>query len=342
MKTATENPRRVLPRPKRSNPQGWVLISALLLSSLLAALTVTWARHAVQAKATLDIAAGASQAEESTKSGFARTRTMMRNSEVPGGCSTGNEDIVTTPVGGIVISEIHAISHGLREVWVVAKEDENSATEAMLHAFAEIIPGNGSMGDVRTRLQSSTCQQLFDAGDVTTVSSDTTLSGTASGIYMVQDSVTLTLDDCVFTGVIASTFGLASSSTPATVGDRPRLIIAGDSRLESNVDVPGVSVVMPDGIVTSDSSSRFDIDGFVVGEELLLEGRGTARGMLVAGGVESIGADILRPGHGRGVQSWPTDVIPGAERIMTIVFPRDEVTDEELDTMESFDLGGEE
>lgn len=340
MNTANCNTRRA--RRRARNEQGWVLLSSLVLSSLLAALTITWARHAVQAKKTLEIESGASEAEEVTTSGFARVRTMMRNSEVPGGCDTGNEDIVTTPVGGVVISEIHALDHDLREVWVVAKEDMDSSTEAMLHALAVVVPGNGSLGDTRTKLQSDTCTDAFTAGAVTTVMSDTTLTGNVSGVYMVQDGVTLTLDDCRFEGVIASTYGLSSATFPATGADRPALVIAGDSTISSGANVPGTAIVMPDGIVEAPSSARFEIDGFVVGEELLLDGRGTVRGMMVSGGVESIGSDVVRPGFGRGPQTWPEDVVAGAERVMTIAFPHEDPSNETLDTMEGFDIGGSE
>lgn len=338
MNITNHNPdRRARRRARRE--QGWVLLSSLILSTLLAALTITWARHAVQAKKTLDIHHGASEAEEATKSGFARVRTMMRESEVPGGYDTGTEDIVTTPVGGVVISEIAALTHDLREVWVVAKEDMDSTTEAALHAYALVVPGNGSVGDTRTKLTEEVCAEVFLSGGVTTVASDTTLSGVASGVYMLEDGVELTLDDCLFTGVIASAFGMNSTAVPAEGYDRPSVVISGDTQVVSGADVPGVAIVMPDGIVHAPSSSRFELDGFVVGEELLLDGRGTARGMLVSGGVQAIGDDVARPGHGRGIQSWPVDIVAGAERVMTIAFPHEEPTDDELDAMESFDIG---
>ena len=85
--------------------QGWVLLATVILSAVAASLTVTWARHAVLQKSQLEMSSGASEAEEATRSGLERTRQKMRSGNPPGTEADGEEDVVTTDSGDIIICE---------------------------------------------------------------------------------------------------------------------------------------------------------------------------------------------------------------------------------------------
>ena len=65
--------------------------------------------------------------------------------------------------------------------------------------------------------------------------------------------------------------------------------------------------------------------------------RGSIKGLVIAEGVEQIGSDVKRPGHGRGPQSWPTSIEVGAEQVTALSFPTEPYTSSLLNDMENFD-----
>ncbi len=324
--------------PRRHKSRGWVLIASLLISSMLAALTVTWARHAVLAKKSLEVDSGASESEEATRSGLERTRERMRMGELPGGCETGTEDSIETN-GRIVMSERHEDGHDRREIRVRTRKVETpEEDEANVRARTEVVPGGGS-SKRRARLNCEEGTAVLASGLLTIISDDTTLQDVSlAGHFLLEPGVELTLDNVQLRGTILTRAGLCEDEPLQEGSSRPSVRVFGDVRLLAGTELPGVAMVAPDARFETDLSSRVEVRGFAAVDELKIRGRGTARGMLVAYSDEEISDDVSRPGYGRGVQSWPDKIDPGAERVVRIAFPVDEVPEATLDAMDDYEI----
>jgi hypothetical protein len=316
------------PRSPRRGEAGWVLAATLVLSSLVVTVTVTYARHAVLAKKSLEFAKGASEVEEASRSGLERVRERMRDGDSPGTEAEGTHDFAVTPTGEEVIGERTVMSHKKRELHVRASEaaPDQDPEHARIRALADIKPGSGPTQD-KSRLS---CDDgaIMMAGLVQFISSDTTYQDVElAGLMVIEDGATLTLDNVVLRGHIFTRSGLCESNPPAVGANRPKCQMFGDVRLLAGTQLPDTAVLGPDLILESDIASRVDIDGFTVADEIDLKGRGVVRGMVVSGQMESISSDIRRPGHGRGQQDWPSDILAGGEAVVQIAFPVDPVPD---------------
>ncbi len=104
----------------RRNESGWVLAASLILSTLAIAVTVTYARHAVLAKKSLEFAQGASPVEEATRSGMERVRERMLDGNPPGTVEEGTQDHAVTAGGEDVTGERQVLAAQMREIRVRA------------------------------------------------------------------------------------------------------------------------------------------------------------------------------------------------------------------------------
>jgi hypothetical protein len=75
----------------------------------------------------------------------------------------------------------------------------------------------------------------------------------------------------------------------------------------------------------------------VLADEFEVRGRGTVKGMVVTKEDPVFSSYSRRPGHGRGLQSWPDSIVPASENVRRLSFPWETVDDATLDLMDSFD-----
>ena len=323
---------------RRAEEGGWVLLATLVLSAFIVSVTVTYARHAVLAKKSLEVASGASVAEEASRSGLERTRERMQQGMLPGTEDEGEEDVVETPTGEIVISEREVIDQKTRRLRVKARgTGESVEEEANLKARGKVIPGHGDDDEKVTRMDCDESATLM-AG-LTIISGDQTFQDVElAGLILVENGAHLTLDNVVHRGAIITRAGLCEDNIPATGANRPKVSVYGDFRLLAGTELPGVAVLGPDAEVTMDSSARAEIEGMVVADEFEAPGRCTMRGMLVSKQDPVFGNKIRRPGHGRGLQDWPESVKCGAEKVKRLSFPYEDLDDATHALMDSYDV----
>jgi hypothetical protein len=163
------------------------------------------------------------------------------------------------------------------------------------------------------RLRTATVAALMADSSVpkTWISTPTTLTNTdVSGLVNVQDGATLTLDGVVVHGAIVSATTVTSALYGAyDAASAPRVVIAGDLRVTPAAWLPGVSLVMPDGVVAgSSSSTRLQFDGDTVAWSLTLSGTGALHGNVASGVPPSLATGVERPGAGRAPRAWATAV----------------------------------
>ena len=323
-------------RDRRSQEGGWVLMATLVLSTIVVSVTVTYARHAVLAKKSLEVASGASAAEEASRSGLERTRERMEEGYLPGTEEEGTEDVVETPTGEIVISEREVIDHDDRKLKVEARGNGGSfEDEATLKAKGRVTPGHGKNDSV-TSTDCDTGTML--AGLVTIISGDVTYQGTElAGLFLLEEGATLTLDDIVLRGTIITRAGMCKDNLPHSGSSRPAVNVYGGLRHLAGTELPDTAVLGPDLVYICDSQSRVELEGMVVTDEFEVRGRGTVKGMVVSKKDPVFSSNCSRPGNGRGLQSWPESIEPASENVKKLTFPFDQLDDATLDLMDTCD-----
>src|SRR5690349_14074715 len=140
-------------RSARRGESGWVLAASLVMSALAVTVTVTYARHAVLAKKSLEYAQGASEVEEASRSGMERVRERMRDGDKPGTCEQGNQDHCVTPGGQDVTGERTVLTSKKREIRVRATGPSatNSSDEYRTKARSNVQPVSKGKGKVQTK-----------------------------------------------------------------------------------------------------------------------------------------------------------------------------------------------
>ncbi len=324
------------PRPARSSEQGWVVLASLILAGIAASVSVTWARHAVLAKGTLEMSHGASETEEAAHSGMMHAREQMRLGDPPGNVQNGDEEIVLTEDGHVVTIERDVKVHDRRRLRTKAHKLNGSFTdEAAVKANAVVMPENDAAGDP-TRLDCDEGTTAMMAGNVTIIGGTSTYSNTQmAGLFILENGADLTLDNVVLRGTIITRAGLCKSNAKQTGSNRPTINMVGGIRLIAGTVLPDVAMVGPDCVVNADANARVEIQGQVISDELDLPCRGTVKGMVTTETSGGCGNQIKRPGHGRGPQSWSSKLIAGAERVTKIAFPAEDYTVAEMNAMEA-------
>ena len=312
---------------------GWVLAATLIMSSLAIAVTVTYARHAILAKRSLEYAKGASPVEEASRSEMDRVRELMRRGDCPGTIEDDEHDEIVTPTGEIATGERKCIPDQKRELKVHAKGvNPNSDDEYHAKARAKVEPASGPTKD-RTTIHCETGDVLL-AGNLMIISGTTEFVGVElAGLMLLEEGATLKLTDVVLRGTILTRHG-ACKDNPKKVGsNRPKVEVFGGLRLLAGNELTGTAMAAPDALFECDNAARVEIKGFACADEVKVKGKGSVKGMLVSGAVEQVDSKYTRPGHGRGAQSYPDHIRPGGEEIKRVCFPNTKVSSATLDTM---------
>ena len=324
-------------RSARRGESGWVLAASLVMSALAVTVTVTYARHAVLAKKSLEYAQGASEVEEASRSGMERVRERMRDGDKPGTVEQGNQDHSVTPGGQDVTGERKVLTSKKREIRVRATGPSatNSSDEYRTKARSNVQPVSKGKGKVQTKTTLS-CPDgtTILAGNVTIISGPVQYVGVElSGLFLLEDDAELTLQDVVLRGTILTNHGACKDHPQATQAHRPQLKVYGGLRLISGNDCPKVAICAPDMVVDCDETSRVEIDGFACADEVKVRGKGRVNGMIVSDTDEDLSSKVRRPGYGRGCQDFPDSVEAGGEEITRACFPNTPIPDATLDAM---------
>ena len=334
-----------LPRPAaraaRRPESGWVLAATLNLSALAISVTVTYARHAILSKKSLEFGKGASPVEEASRSEMDRVRELMRNGNPPGTIADGTHDESITPTGEVATGErkVNESDSQKRDLKVHAKGvNPNSDDEYKTKAKAKVEPASGNTQN-KTTIKCATGDILL-AGNLMIISGPTEFQGVElAGLVLLEDGATLKLTDCVLRGTIITRHG-ACKDYPASTGvNRPAVNVFGGLRLLSGTELPDTAMCAPDALFTCDDASRVEVKGFACADEVKVKGKGSVKGMLVYSDDEEVDPTYSRPGHGRGTQAYPDHVEPGGEEIKRVSFPNTPIPDATLDLMCSAPIG---
>jgi hypothetical protein len=193
---------------------------------------------------------------------------------------------------------------------------ESRAEDALVSAvvvagsFRPVPCAEPTTPDDLPRLTSATVNALLadPSLEVRRIRHDTQLSGeTLRGLIVVSPGVELVLRNVVLTGAVVSDAALSQDPLTSFNQDRaPTVIIEGVLRTEPMRRLPGVSIVMPDGIVrTKDDRVSLQLHGTIVAHSVTLRGNGSLFGQIATLSGADIGPSLERIGHGRVPRGWP-------------------------------------
>jgi hypothetical protein len=342
MPVATQmRPSRPAARAARRPEAGWVLAATLILSALAISVTVTYARHAILAKKSLEFGKGASPVEEASRSEMDRVRELMRNGDPPGTIDEGTHDESITPTGEVATGERKVDDNDAqkRDLKVHAKGvNPNSDDEYKTKAKAKVEPASGPTKN-KTTIKCETGDILL-SGSLMIISGPTEFQGVElAGLVLLEEGATLKLTDCVLRGTILTRHGACKDYPAATGLNRPAVNVFGGLRLLAGNELPDTAMCAPDALFTCDDAAQVEVKGFACADEITVKGKGSVKGMLVYSGGEEVDSTYTRPGHGRGTQAYPDHVEPGGEEIMRVSFPNTPIPDATLDLMCSAPIG---
>src|SRR5262249_21974961 len=113
------------------------------------------------------------------------------------------------------------------------------------------------------------------------ITSSTTLSSTEiTGLLVVHPGVQLQLNDVVLHGgVISSTVFSQAQYGAFDPAQAPQLVVAGNVNIDPLPDMPGLTILLPEGIVsTTSATARIQIHGDVIAHDVALTSQGVLEG----------------------------------------------------------------
>ena len=281
MRTHAHRPRG--PRPAR--PAGFTLITVLVLLCIMAGLVAAYGRHVIISGRGGMSSPALAAARETCRSGLtlARQTILSGDGTVP----------ATVPAGdGLAGITVTTVADGHEQFSIQSMSQDGlgakRTAELALQPVASSSPAGTS--DLPT-LSGTTVSALLanPAVHLHHITSATTLqSADLTDLYVVHPGVQLQLSDVVLKGAVISSAVLAGAPYGNyNAGQAPRLLIAGNVRIDPASWLPGLTILMPDGIVsTAAADARIQIHGDVVAHDisLLMPGafEGHAAGVSVA------------------------------------------------------------
>ncbi len=292
------------------NEQGFVTLAVLLLVTLMGALGVTLAGHLIVDHQSSRVAPHAVAAREAVQSGVTFAQQALAAGKVTDG---GTKAVAIGPASAqVTIADVADGHHGILSRSLDSAKIgstvlvETSHVAAALGGHPDLLPKIDHDRLVECMNDPSIQKHWYSGMSWVT---DTELEG----IVIVENTSALFLDDVVVKGVIISEDVISGDPiADYTAYDTPCLLVDGHTKIVPGDFLPGVSIVMPDGIFTTWSDAEtVQLDGDVVAHEMTM-GVPT----FVNGNIATVAPcpdqHLEQPGQGRGPVPWAEDLDLGA------------------------------
>ena len=301
--TTARGPRRPVTAARES---GFVIVAVLVISGLIASLAATYAHHVIAADrsnlASPDLVESREAAHSSAE--FARQALMSGQAVASSWAS---------PDGSTSTVAVSAPSDLVRQITVETVGPSGSGAVKVVEATLTPDPSSTPSGpDDLPHLPTALIDSLMADSSIpkTYYSSDTILADTdLYGLHIIEDGVRLELNDVILTGAIVTERTLQTGSIGSfDASDPPELVIGGALRIDSSSALPGVAILMPDGVV----STGWDSGNVQIHGDVVAHGIDISRGGALDGNVRSVtgtnlASDLDLIGTERRPQSWSDD-----------------------------------
>ncbi len=289
--------------------QGFAIVAVLLVVTLMTTLGATYLRHVLVEQPQSLTARSTIDAQEAVHSGcnFAQQALNVGKDALTATVTNGNKtasiqvDELADGHGRMFVRSVNDYGIGATVLAEVARTPEP------VTSHPDDLPGidpdtlDEIMGDPTIEKHYYGGQQWIRDCDL-------------EGVVVVRNTSAVFFDNVTIRGVLVSEDALSTdpigdfdpSTTPCALTDGSLRITPGDF-------LPGVAVVMPDGVLTNyHNDSSVQIEGDIIAYRCSLEAIGSIRGNIATVVPAEIDESIVRPGSGRGPTEWSDDLSMGS------------------------------
>jgi hypothetical protein len=302
----------------RPGERGYVLLGVLLVSVLVTSMVLGFSRHTVMVVDSAQATVAAFATEDAAQSGLAWARQTL--------LADGSSSATLDMGDGRQVS-VSLVDAGADRRSIVV-EAAGRGVRQTFGATAEIYATAGAStpeltDDARTTVAGS-AQLIEITGTASYVGAQLT------GILLIRDGASLTLDDVVLDGSVVSEmalFGVAASGS---------LHLRNGVQVTPGAVLPGVALAVPGVDVDGDGSERVQLEGVVVAGSLTLPGRGALHAQVAAADTPTLAVGYDLVGYGRAPQPWPPAVDTHSADVRRLAFPVPDPTTTEESAIRAF------
>ena len=278
----------------------------MLLAALLSSLAFGYAQHVTVSRHAALASWGTLAAQESCQSALDYGRHAMLNG-VP---------VLASPDSGLTAVAVSSLGSDRSAVLARTMLPEGTGLTRLLEVQLLPVPTQTpTEPDDLPRLSPPTVTALMGDPAVTKtwITGDTLLADTdLSGLVIVRDGARLRVDNVVLAGSIVSERVLGTAPFgPFGMGTAPELVLEGSLRIEPGAFLPGLAVLMPDGVVsTAAGDGRVQLAGDVLAHGLQLGFDGVIHGHLLSVSDPVLAPGLDLPGAARAPLPWTPNLVP--------------------------------
>jgi hypothetical protein len=287
--------------------QGYILIALLVLVGALASIGATFSRHVVVRAHSSSVNTSFLDAQEIVDSQIEFVVQSDR-AGVPVDSSKILDAVRTEAAHHTTSLAVGDLTDDRRLIQLQALTRSGMGVTRLLEVQRIGTPKNTS-SDTLPRFRESSLDALLADHSYTRhrfQKSATVTNAILEGLVIIRRGAVLTLDNVVIRGAVVSEDALDQDPFgPFEPLGAPELVIGGNVRILANDFLPGLAVLMPDGIIsTANSDARVQIVGDVVSQDITLGCPGSLRGHLAIVGDPVLHVGIKLMGIGRKPMPW--------------------------------------
>jgi hypothetical protein len=272
---------------------GFTFVAVLVITSLIATLAATYAHHVTASQHTSLASAQLLEARDASISAAEYARLALLNGQTV-------QSSLSSSDGSSTVLTVTSPSETERNILVETSHPSGLGATRLVQATFVPDPSSSPTGpNSLPTLSQATIDALIANTDVpkTFISSNTALSDVdLQGLYIVDDGVVLQLSNVVLNGAILSEDAYAGLGFGRFDSlQAPTIQIDGNVRIDSASYLPGVAILMPDGVLTTGYlDGRVQIEGDIVAHGIAIDRPGS-----VQGHIQSVNNPSLDPGLDR-------------------------------------------
>jgi len=317
---------------------GFAIIAVLLLVGVIGMISATYLRNVILDSGNSAVGRPAIDAREAVHSGLQwgrqalRSGTPITSTTVSSGSRTATVTVTDLPNDRASILSRAIDSNGLGATVLT----ETSRRREAITESPDSLPSLDA-ATIASLLADPTVPKLYFSGTQRIEDTDLT------GLIIVQDYAALYLDNVTVHGSIVSQ-AVLDTTTP--LGDydpisAPAVILDGNLRIEPADFLPGVAMLLPDGVVRDwTSATSVQIEGDVIAHTVMLDTvSGSCLGNIACVAPLGLSPDVELPGSTRAPRDWAGVLdMSGAWDVETMAYIPRVMTSSDVSAIAEFEI----
>jgi hypothetical protein len=281
-----------------------------VLAGLMATLAATYAHHVIAGQRTSLASPSLIESREAAHSAAEYARHALLTGQPVVSSLVSASGATTT----LSVSQPSSLQH---DILVQSTNAAGDGSVKLVQAtFTPDPTSSPSEPDDLPHLPEATIDDLLADSSVpkTWYAADAVVSDAdLTGLHIIEDGVQLTLSNVALQGAVLS----ASALDDASFGSfdaltAPTLVIDGNVRIDSSDDLPGIAILMPDGIVGSGwSTGAVQLHGDIVAHSVTIDSAGSVNGHIQSVSDPILDLELDQIWADRKPQAWTSDLAYG-------------------------------